>query len=150
MTIDATPKVSPIIKCMNEDCMVFTRQQANSETMFFVGVSKNDSAIKRMLGNDDVYKLFINAINNRTRERNYFRLYSDLLSGVISEDEFNNEIETNEDDYVLTSNEKVNEATLKYALNIAQHVKDVHNSEDLATLFSFNSAETDKCLLEIK
>ena len=87
-------------------------------------------------------------INNRTIERNYFRLYGDLLSGDISEQEFQQEIEEHESDYVLENNIIPSEEDIKLAIQLSEHVKDVQSSEDLSSLFSFNSIAIDKILLK--
>lgn len=48
-------------------------------------------------------ELLINAVNNRTRQRNYFRLYCQLLENEITEKEFDKEIDDNEDEYVISN-----------------------------------------------
>ena len=95
-----------------------------------------------------IYDFLIRAINNRTIERNYFRLYGDLLSGDISEQEFQQEIEEHESDYVLENNIIPSEEDIKLAIQLSEHVKDVQSSEDLSSLFSFNSIAIDKILLK--
>lgn len=98
--------------------------------------------------NTKIYDFLIRAINNRTIERNYFRLYGDLLSGDISEQEFQQEIEEHESDYVLENNIIPSEEDIKLAIQLSEHVKDVQSSEDLSSLFSFNSIAIDKILLK--
>ena len=96
--------------------------------------------------NQKVCEFLFRAINNRTIERNYFRLYSDFLSGTISEQNFQQEIEDNESDYVIENNITPTIEDIRLALQLSEHIKDVQSSEDISSLFSFNSIEIDKLL----
>ena len=116
----------------------------------FIGKTKgNPLNFTAGIMSEKVVNLFFRAINNRTVERNYFRLYSEMLEGSISEDEYYAAIKENEDDYVLKNDEMPTREELLAALSIASKVKDVENSEDLSSLFSFNSETVDKMLTEI-
>ena len=48
------------------------------------------NVVKRMIAPDQTeeVKMLICAVNNRTRQRNYFRLLSEMLQGNISDDDF--------------------------------------------------------------
>ena len=89
---------------------------------------------------NEVVDMLIDAVNNRTRERNYFKKYSELLEETITEDEFDSEIEKNEDDYVVGSHIKPTPRQLQHALKLIQRIKDVESTEDLSSLFSFNTS----------
>ena len=52
---------------------------------------------------DHILDIMAVAINNRTRERNYFKLYSSLLENKISDEEFDRLIDENPDMYVQES-----------------------------------------------
>lgn len=115
----------------------------------FSGVSR-DNSIFKILNVDispKVYELLKRAINNRTIERNYFRLYSELLDGTITEEEFDKEIEENESEYVISNNIIPSKEELMLALNISDDIKDVKTSEDISSLYSFNSIVVDKLLM---
>ena len=81
-----------------------------------------------------------------TIEHNYFRLYSQLLEGTISEEFFDKEIANNEDDYVIVTDKRPSFEDLRTALLLATKIKDINNSTDLSTAFSFSPDETDKLL----
>ena len=51
----------------------------------FAGVADN-KAVSIITSMDRMSQLLLRAVNNRTRERNYFRLYSQLLDKEISDD----------------------------------------------------------------
>ncbi len=118
------------------------------KNIIFVGVSEGNSVIHRMLGENDeeMVKLLTRAVNNRTRQRNYFRLYNQMLLNEISEEDFYKTIEENEDDYIVEELDSPSKEQLFLALRLSRNIKDVNNSEDLADLFSFNSVTTDQQL----
>lgn len=127
-------------------------QQGDSGDVVFAGVSEGMSVINRIIGVDyaEMQELLTRAVNNRTRQRNYFQLQNSLLDGSITEDEFYRQIEEKEDDYVVEEIEKPSQERLYHALYLSQTIKDVDNSEDLSTLFSFDSATMDKELEKLE
>ena len=130
----------------------FIATNDDSGNVVFAGVSEGNAIINRMLGIDyaELSELMTKAVNNRTRQRNYFRLYSQMLEGEISEDQFYKLIEENEDDYVVEETEIPTKERIMHALRLSQGIKNVDSSEDLSDLFSFDSVETDKQLAEIE
>lgn len=96
-----------------------------------------------------VYQLLMFAIKNRTIERDFFKLYSSFVEGLLTEDEFNDEINSNEDKYVIQSNIIPGWLELKLALELSKEIPDCTNSEDFASLFSFNSYEIENELKRI-
>lgn len=145
-------EVQKIKGSMSEGVFMGITMPDNPDNIIFAGITSGTAVFDRMIGMDqsEMYELMTKAVNNRTRQRNYFRLYSELLEGSISEKEFYKFIEENEDDYVIDGNEKPTVEKIKKALYLASHIKDVKTSEDISNLFSFDSIETDKCLLELE
>lgn len=82
--------------------------------------------------------LLIRAVNNRTRERNYYKLYSELLEGELSEEEFENELEMNSDKYVITPDIRPSMIEFQEAVLLAREIMDVESTGGLETLFSFD------------
>lgn len=63
----------------------------------FADTATTSAFTRTLVGQDNrLDDLYIRAINNRTRERNYFKLYSSLLRGDISDEDFDEEIDKNE------------------------------------------------------
>lgn len=137
---------------MKDGTFVALQQPDGSGNVVFSGVSEGMSVINRMIGTDYrvMLDLMTRAVNNRTRQRNYFQLQSSMLEGLISEDEFYKRIEENEDDYVVEEMEQPSLERVYDALFLSQNIKDVNNSEDFATLFSFDSFSTDKELEKLE
>jgi len=127
---------------------VYTLKHPENDTIFIAGVSEGDSFINQITGRsfENIYNLLIKAVNNRTVERDYFRLYSEFISGVLSEKDFEKELNEHEDNYVIQNNIIPTKDDVRFALNIAKDIKDVETSEDLSSLFSFNSIEIEKLL----
>ncbi len=85
--------------------------------------------------------LVVNAINNRTRERNFSRLGEQLASGEITEEEYERALDENEDDYVIKCDVKPSEMDIKMAASLAPKIMDLEDTDDLAVLFSFDESE---------
>lgn len=135
-----------------QDGFFVSMQPCNGNNVYFAGISYGSSVISRMIGfnQSEIIELFTRAVNNRTRQRNYFRLQNSMLEGLISEDEFYKTIEENEDDYVVEELEEPSKERLLHAMYLSKCIKDVNNSEDLSTLFSFGSETTDNELKKIE
>ena len=82
--------------------------------------------------------MLIKAVNNRTRERNYFKKLVELFQNEITEDEFDREIEEHEDEYVVNTDEKPTREDIILACEVVKRIKDVKDVDDFSALFSFN------------
>lgn len=111
----------------------------------FAGVADN-KVIDMVFSLDRMSQLLIRAVNNRTRERNYFRKYTELLEGDITEDEFDREIEEHEDDYVVSNNKDADAEDIKIAMFLAQYLKDVDYADDMSDIFSFSNESVRKSI----
>ena len=122
----------------------------NGQTAF-CGVSQNDAIFDRLMGqkSEKIYRMLIQAVNNRTVERDYFKLYCDLLEGIITDEEYDEKIENNPEKYVLSSDVIPTKEELCLALDLVKEIHGVENSEDLASLFSYNSIGVDKLFWRI-
>ena len=112
-------------------------QDRDKDTLAFAGLMEKtkffniDSA-------ERLRKLFTRAVNNRTRERNYFKLYCEMLDGNITEEEFDKEIDDNEDKYIINQNENASIEDIELALDVSPQLMDVKDTNDMAELFSFS------------
>lgn len=109
----------------------------------FGGACRGEHFFHHLIG--DYYGLLkdtlVQAINNRTRERNYFRLYSELLEDSITEEEFNEELQRNRDEYIIKLQHKPSFEELMVALNASKDIMDITSIEDMQTAFSFAPKE---------
>lgn len=111
---------------------------SDGEHTAFVGISDEKAFNYIMRIEDPVQKMLIKAVNNRTRERNYFRLYSEMLEENITEDEFEKELSEHNDDYVLPVREDTNPNDVEVAVLLSDHIKGIDTMDDFQSLFSIN------------
>lgn len=111
----------------------------------FVGVADNDVFQKSFA--ESKTKLLLTAVNNRTRERNYFQLYSRLLDNEITEDEFDAEIDDHPDLYVVDTSVVPTKYDLTEAGKLAKCILCVDTPDDFLSLFSFSEDEAVKHLI---
>ena len=118
---------------------------SNERVTTFAGVVRNEVFfVDGLISN--MTDLLITAVNNRTRERNYFKKYVEMLEGTISDEEFDKAIEDHEDEYVISEDKEPTMEEILCALEVASSLKDVNSVEDLASLFSFKPYSMQKCL----
>lgn len=117
----------------------------NGVCTVFAGIA-NNKVININSNLERKNELLIRAVNNRTRERNYFRKYSELLEGEISEEEFDKEIDEHEDDYVISTNENASLNDIELALELCPLLKDVKDVDTMADIFSFKDSSIRKSL----
>jgi len=115
----------------------------------FAGIA-NNKAISFDSNLERKNQLLIRAVNNRTRERNYFRKYTELLEGEITEEEFDKEIDENEDDYVVSTNEYADLNDIELALDLCHQLKDVKDVDTMSDLFSFKESSIRESLKTLK
>ena len=114
----------------------------NERTTAFAGAVDNailKKVIRALDGSRE--QMLVDAVNNRTRERNYYELYSRLLDNELSDDEFDREIDENPDEYVIPTNKIPTEEEFHEAIALADHIKGIETSSDIASLFSFRGKE---------
>lgn len=138
-TITTKENVSPdgqftnVITVINNDDLKMVSCDDGAVTSF-VGIATNKifdiSTMK-----DAQNLLLIKAVNNRTRERNYFRLYGQLADGEMTEEEFDKEIDDNKDDYVVPAGTDASDEEMEAALGLAPSLKDVNSTDDFVSLF---------------
>lgn len=117
---------------------------SNGTQTAFTGIADNDVFKKTF--NDDQTQLLLKAVNNRTRERNYFRLYSQFLDNEITAEEFEKEIDDHEHLYVVDTSDSPSEVELSTASKLAKHILSVDSLDDFFSLFSFSEEKAVKLL----
>lgn len=123
----------------------FVRFMSNSTHTVFTGVFENPLAnrvISMLEGTRE--KMLVDAVNNRTRERNYYRLYSRLLEKEISDEDFERIIDENPKDYMISTDKIPSETEFHEAIALSDHIMGVETSGDIESLFSFNGEEFNK------
>ena len=144
---------------MEQSLSLYSQNQATAERKVIIKIASNEYQITKsetltgfagISSNIDFlsmpFELLFTAVNNRTRERNYFQLLTKLLSEEISDDEFDKEIEENEDRYVLQSNQTPSRPQFEMACILAKRLMDINSPDDFLSLFSFSEEKTYKLL----
>mgnify|MGYP004618933223 FL=1 len=129
----------------NDGSSVIAIQDNNKDRVTFAGVA-NKARFFSISTADRLKDLMTRAINNRTRERNYFKLYCDMLGGNITEDEFDREIEQNEDKYIIKQDCDASIEDIEVALEVSPSIMDVKSPDDMAEIFSFSEKSMQKSI----
>lgn len=95
---------------------------------------------------DRLKELMTRAVNNRTRERNYFKLYCEMLDGNITEEEFDKEIEEHEDKYIIKQDKDASIEDIEVALEVSPSLMSITSPDDMAEVFSFSEKSMQKSL----
>ena len=131
--------------CQPDGSSVVAVQEDNRDRIAIAG-TVNKAMFFNISKADRLKELMTRAINNRTRERNYFKLYCDMLDGSITEEEFDKEIEENEDRYVIKQNQDASVEDMEVALEVSPLLMDVKSPDDMAEVFSFSEKSMQKCI----
>lgn len=129
----------------NDGSSVIAIQDNNKDRVAFAGIA-NKARFFSINTADRLKELMTRAINNRTRERNYFKLYCDMLGGIITEDEFDREIEQNEDKYIIKQDCDASIEDIEVALEVSPSIMDVKSPDDMAEIFSFSEKSMQKSI----
>ena len=120
-------------------------QDSEKDRVAFAGVV-NKARFFSISTADRLKDLMTRAINNRTRGRNYFKLYCDMLDGNITEEEFDKEIEQNEDKYIIKQDHDASTEDIEVALEVSPSIMDVKSPDDMAEIFSFSEKSMQKSI----
>ena len=131
--------------CQPDGSSVVAVQEDNRDRIAIAG-TVNKAMFFNISTADRLKELMTRAINNRTRERNYFKLYCDMLDGNITEEEFDKEIEENEDRYVIKQNQDASVEDMEVALEVSPLLMDVKSPDDMAGVFSFSEKSMQTCI----
>lgn len=134
----------PNVKVMSLDDKGLHMEAVQDESVTaFVGVASTNT-FYNLFPTKLLADLLIKGFNNRTRERNYYRLYSSLLQGDISDDDFDNEIESNPDRYVIPMNGDSSKEAISTALWVSPQLMDIDSAGDFEAAFSFKEGASEK------
>ena len=146
-------KDSEIITIHNENCVSVTVKHKVADSRYelhqTVSLSTND-VFKKVLSGEaykEANEMLITAVNNRTKERDYFRLYCELLDGSITEEEFMEILDNNEHDFIVDEDLEPSVSEISLALRLAKRLRGVESINDLSALFSFNPDSLEKAVL---
>lgn len=123
----------------------------SSEETAFAGYGKNGTISKFIDWAFNIREnLLIEATNNRTRERNYYVLYSRLLEGNITDEEFDKELDEHPDNYQINIDKTPSFEMFQEAMRLSNNIMDADSIGKIETLFSFDSKIIDKYCKQIE
>lgn len=120
-----------------------------SKQTFFVGLAENEKFSHFMAKSKIREKLLLDAVNNRTRERNYYILYSRLADGEITDEDFDRLLDEASDNYVVTTGIKPTLEEFEEAFKLSEKILDATTIGDIEILFSFDEDATLKVCKKI-
>lgn len=120
-------------------------QDKGTGKVAFAGVT-NKANFFNISTADRLKELMTRAVNNRTRERNYFKLYCEMLDGNITEEEFDKEIEEHEDKYIIKQDQDASIEDIEVALEVSPSLMSITSPDDMAEVFSFSEKSMQKSL----
>lgn len=80
--------------------------------------------------------LYLKAIDNLMKQKNFINLNYQLSNEFISEDEYNIELEKNENKYLININESLNKGKLRYITQIIKKLRADLTDDDISEMFS--------------
>lgn len=137
-------RFSNMLSVIDEDNLKMVSYNNGAATSFIGIAANNIIAISAL--RDKQNQLLVKAVNNRTRERNYFRLYSQLVDEEITEEDFDKEIRYNKDDYVVPAGTDASIEDVKAALSVAPSIKGIHSTDDFISLFGITDKSVQRCI----
>lgn len=99
---DNAQKYSVTLSLEKEQTVTIVTMKGKDELGVYTTSTKEAAKFEIPTVWDIERKLLMRALNNRTRERNYANICLMLAEGQISEEEFEREISTNENRYVVS------------------------------------------------
>lgn len=103
----------------------------------FAGIAKTKYFFRPMVPAEEV-DLLVRGFNNRTRERNYFKLYCQLLSREITEEDFDREIEEHENLYVVEAPENAEPEEVCSAICLTERLIGIETTDDFTSVFGID------------
>lgn len=131
--------------CQPDGSSVVAVQEDNRDRIAIAG-TVNKAMFFNISTADRLKELMTRAVNNRTRERNYFKLYCEMLDGNITEEEFDKEIEEHEDKYIIKQDKDASIEDIEVALEVSPSLMNITSPDDMAEVFSFSEKSMQKSI----
>ena len=110
----------------------------NDDLSVFTGNFKShESNIYSMLYNNEIREgYFLKAIKNLRKKNEFLQLTLQFEQELISDDEFYDELDNNEDKYLIKIDNSFDNSKFKYINQIVQKLESDFSSDEIAELFS--------------
>lgn len=90
--------------------------------------------------------LYVKAIKNLLKQKEYVNLMYQLSNELISNEEFNNELDQNEDKYLIKIDQDLNLDNYKAIVEILENLKQDFTEDDVSEIFSLKTGFISKKL----
>lgn len=129
----------------------------------FLFATKNDDFVEVITGNlssdvNDIFEMildsqrkeffYIKAIKNLLKQREYLTLLNSHALKHITDEEFSNELSTNEDKYLIEVDEELTITAFRTILKIAEKLQIKLHDDELSEIFSVDVLSTPVLLTE--
>ena len=124
---------------MGTNSFVFAIQKDKGISM--VGGSLNpitETFFEILKENSDKENLYVLAIENLLKQKEYLNLYYQASQDLITNEEFNEELERNEHKYLIKINDKIELKNIRLLSNIVDKIKFDLSEDDLSEIFAVN------------
>lgn len=90
--------------------------------------------------------LYVKAIKNLLKQKEYVNLMYQLSNELISNEEFSNELDQNEDKYLIKIDQDLNLDNYKAIIEILENLKEDFTEDDVSEIFSLKTGFVSKRL----
>ncbi len=93
-------------------------------------------------------RLYIKAINNLIKQKEYLNLLYQVSNQLITEEEFSQELEENENKYLIHVNEKLDVKKLELLSEIISNLEEDLSDDDISEIFAVRTDNIEKLIEE--
>lgn len=135
---ELTEKNSFVFGIQRSSCMNIIQGKLSSEISEFYEILEEYH---------DKEKLYVKAVNNLLKQKEYINLMSQYASELIDEEELNQELDKNEHKYLIKINDELNSKSFKALSYIIGQLEAELTDDDLGEIFSIRTQNFDNLTL---
>ena len=126
---------------VSESTFIFATSKKDELSVIHGELNKTSETIFDIIKNNyEKEKIYITAINNLLKQKKYLNLAYELSNDFITEEEFNEELEFNESQYLIKADDKLtNYNKIENLLNIINKINYDFQEDDLMEIFSISN-----------
>lgn len=138
----------PTAKFLSTNRFVFATNKSNQINLISGELNPDLENIFQLLQENDFKENFyVKAIQNLKKQKEYVNLMYQVSNDLISEEEFNNELEENENKYLIKLDQELNNTSFKIISKIISRIGDDVTDDEVSELFSIKSENIKNLIL---